>query len=74
MGYPFPKGTRAPTVQEHEELVWLAGNLKLEVTEYSRRIYGPGGSAYPSGNDDGDDGAGGSETTPSYPLRKRRYQ
>ena len=25
-----------PTIQEHEELVWLAGNLKLEVTNYSR--------------------------------------
>ena len=23
-----------PTIEEHEELVWLAGNLKLEVTNY----------------------------------------
>ena len=25
-----------PTIQEHEDLVWLAGNLKLEVTNYLR--------------------------------------
>jgi len=62
------------TVQEHEELVWLAGNFKLEVTEYSRRIYGPGGFAYLSGSDDGEGGVGGFETTPSYQPRKRRYQ
>ena len=64
-----------PITQEHEELVWLAGNLKLEVTEYSRRIYSPKEFAHPSGgdDDDGDDGgAGGSETTPNYqPWRSR---
>ena len=64
-----------PITQEHEELIWLAGNLKLEVTEYSRRIYSPKGFAHPSGgdDDDGDDGgAGGSETTPNYqPWRSR---
>ena len=64
-----------PITQKHEELVWLAGNLKLEVTEYSRRIYSPKGFAHPSGgdDDDGDDGgAGGSETTPNYqPWRSR---
>ena len=27
-----------PTIQEHEELVWLVGNLKLEVTNYSRDL------------------------------------
>ena len=29
-----------PTVQEHEELVLLAENLKLELIEYSRQLYG----------------------------------
>ena len=40
-----------PTVQEHEELVLLAGNLKIELTEYSRQLYG--------GKDDEDDDDGG---------------
>ena len=35
-----------PIIQEHEELVWLAGNLKLEVTNYSRDLYGLGGVAH----------------------------
>ena len=35
-----------PTVQEHEELVWLSGNFKLEVTEYCMRIYGPRGFSH----------------------------
>ena len=48
---------------EPEELVWLARNLKLEVTEYSKQIYGPLEYAYLSDddNDDGDD----CEMTPS---------
>ena len=25
-----------PTIQEHEELIWPMGNLKLELTKYSR--------------------------------------
>ena len=50
-----------PTIQEHEELVWLAGNLKLEVTKYSRELYGPGGVAHPGGGDDDDDEDGGDE-------------
>jgi len=63
--------------------VWLAGNLKLEVTEYSKRIYGLRGFAYLSGGDNDDDdgdgdgdggGVGGSETTPSYQPRKRRHK
>ena len=29
-----------PTIQDHEELVWLARNLKLEVTNYSRSLFG----------------------------------
>lgn len=49
---------------EHKELVWLVGNLKLEVTEYSRQIYGPGGCTQP-GDDDDDDGDD-PEMTPSY--------
>ena len=49
----------------------MAGNLKLEVTNYSRSLYGLGGAAHPdSGGDDDDDGGGGdeknSEVTPSY--------
>ena len=59
--------------------VWLAENLKLEVTEYSKRIYGLKGFAYPSGGDNDDDdgdggGVGGSEATPSYQPRKRRHK
>ena len=48
-----------PTIQEHEELVWLVENLKLEVTNYSRELYGGGGEEEDS------------EVTPSYQLRKR---
>ena len=33
------------TVQEHEELVQLARNFKLELTKYSRQSYGPRGFA-----------------------------
>ena len=29
--FPF---TFQPIIQEHKELVWLVGNLKLEVTQY----------------------------------------
>ena len=56
---------------EPEELVWLARNLKLEVTKYSKQIYGPLKYAYPSDddNDDGDD----REMTSSYWPRKRHY-
>ena len=32
-----------PTIAEHEDLVWLAGNLKLEVIKCSRQLYGPVG-------------------------------
>ena len=66
-----------PTIQEHEELVWLARNLKLGVTNYSRSLYGPGGVAYPcsGGGDDNDDGGDENdlETTPSYQPRKKRH-
>ena len=65
-----------PTLQEYEELVWLARNLKLEVTEYSRQLYGGEGV-----NDDNDDGggdgaygSGGSESTPNYQPRKRLFR
>ncbi|KAL0004867.1 hypothetical protein SO802_012428 [Lithocarpus litseifolius] len=72
IGYLFPE-------EEHEELIWLAGNLKLEVSEYSRGIYDPEGFAHPGDDDDddegGDDGgAGGSKTTLSYQPRKRHHQ
>ena len=60
-----------PTIQEHEELVWLAGNLMLKVTNYSKSLYNPGGDAHPSGGDDDDGGEGEDlEATPSYQPRK----
>ena len=55
----------------------MAGNLKLEVTNYSRSLYGPRGATYlGSGgvDDDDDDGSGDeedSEVTFSYQPRKR---
>ena len=65
-----------PTLKEHKELVWLAGNLKLEVIGYSKLLYGPndnGGVDYDDDDDDDDSCAGGgSESTPSYQPRKRR--
>ncbi|KAL0004883.1 hypothetical protein SO802_012444 [Lithocarpus litseifolius] len=65
---------------EHEELVWLAENLKLEVTQYSKDLYGPKGPDYLGNDDDDDDddndGDSGedSEVTPSYQPRKRRFR
>ena len=56
--------------------MWLAKNLKLEVTNYSRELYSPGGVAHlGSGDDDDDDDDDekDSEATPSYCLRKRRH-
>ena len=55
---------------KHEELVWLAVNLKLEVTKNSRQIQGPARYAH-QGDDDGGGGVGGGdgddpETNPSY--------
>ena len=41
------------TVQEHEELIWLAGNLKLKLIEYSWQLY----NGKDVGDDD-DDGGG----------------
>ena len=60
----------------HEDLVWLARNLKLEVTEYSKLLYSPKGDGG-GGNDDDDGGGsggggagsgagGGSEFIPSF--------
>ena len=62
-----------PTIQKHKELVWLAGNLKLEVTNYSRSLYNPGGATHPGSGDDDDDGGDkeDSKVTPSYQPRKR---
>ena len=70
-----------PTIAEHEELVWLVRNLKLEVTRYSRQIYGPGGYTYPNDDDDDDDDADDDdddddddpEATQSSRPRKRHY-
>ena len=54
----------------------MVENLKLEVTNYSRSLYGLGGVAHPGGgdNDDNDDGGDeeDSEVTPSYQPRKRQ--
>ena len=60
-----------PTIQEHEELVWLAGNLKLEVTNYSKDLYGLGGVAHPSGGDGGE--KEDPKETPGYQPRKRLH-
>ncbi|KAL0004964.1 hypothetical protein SO802_012525 [Lithocarpus litseifolius] len=46
-------------------------NLKLEVTDYPRQMYGPRWLAYPG---DVDDGGSSSETTPNYQPRKRRFR
>ena len=55
-------------------MVWLARNLKLEVTNYSRDLYDLGGVAHPGGGDDDDGGKEeDSEVTPIYQLRKRRH-
>ena len=55
--------------------MWLVGNLKLEVTNYSRELYGLGGAAHSDGGDDDNDDDGGGEdedleATPSYQPRK----
>ena len=62
----------------NEDLVCLAGNLKLKVTNYSRSVYDPRGVAcLASGGDDDDDDDSGdegdSEATPGYQPRKRRH-
>ena len=62
-------------MQEHEELVWLAGNLELEVTEYSRQLYG----GEDIGDDDDDDSGGGdggegSKSIMSHQPRKRHFR
>ena len=50
----------------------LTGNLKLELTEYSRHLYGGGDDE--DDDEGGGDGAGGSESTSSHQLRKRCFQ
>ena len=59
----------------------LAGNLKLEVTNYSRELYSLGGVAHLGGgdddDDDDDDDSGeeeNSEATSSYQPRKRQHR
>ena len=54
-------------------MVWFVGNLKLEVTQYSKDLYGPRGLAYPGDGDD-DDGGKDLEATPSHRPRKRHFQ
>ena len=59
-------------------MVRLVRNLKLEVTNYLRELYGLRGVAHPgSGGDDDDDGGDGDEedleATSSYQPRKRRH-
>ena len=39
----------------------MVGNLTLEVTNYSRSLYGPKGAAYLGDGDDDDDDSGGDE-------------
>ena len=55
--------------------MWLAGNLKLEVTNYSRKLCSLGGVAHPSSGDDVDDDGEkeDSEATSRYRLRKRQH-
>ena len=54
--------------------MWLAGNLKLEVTNYSRELYGLRGMDNPgSGGDDDSGEEEDSEVTPSYQPMKRRH-
>ena len=58
--------------------MWLVGNLKFEVTDYSRELYSHGGVAHLGGGDDDDDYDNGeeedSEATPSYRSRKRQHR
>ena len=54
-----------PTIQEYKKLVLLVGNLKLELTEYSRQLYESGVEEDDDGGGGGD-GVGGSESTPSH--------
>ena len=49
----------------------LAGNLKLEPSEYSWQLYG--GEDDEEDDNDGGDGAGGSKSTLSHQLRKRHF-
>ena len=65
-----------PTIQEHEDLVWLARNLTFKVTNYSRELYGLGEVAHLGGGDDDDDGGEEEdlEATLSYQPRKRRHR
>ena len=62
-----------PSVQEHEEHVLLAGNLKLKLTEYSRQLYRGGDDEDDDDDDDGSDDAGGLESTPSHRLSKGSF-
>ena len=61
-------------------MVWLAGNLKLEVTKCLKELYGPEGAGHLGGggdDDDNDDDDGEEEVskaTPSYKPRKRRHR
>ncbi|KAL0015427.1 hypothetical protein SO802_002496 [Lithocarpus litseifolius] len=82
-GLSFSGWHTGATIQERGELVWLAGNLKLEVTQYLKDLYGPRGLAYPSNDFDDDDddddddsdvdGDEDSEATPSHRPKKRRF-
>ena len=53
------------------------GNLKLEVTKYSRQLYGGEDVGDDDDNDDDDgggDSGGGSKLTPSHQPRKRHFR
>ena len=64
-----------PIVQEHEDLVWLAGNLKLELTNYSWQLYGGKDMSDDDDDDDvGGEGGGGLALTLSHQSRKRHFR
>ncbi|KAK9997809.1 hypothetical protein SO802_017412 [Lithocarpus litseifolius] len=65
----FSESCLMPPFVEHKDLVWLARNLKLKVTEYSRQLFGPGGYAQGLDGDDDYD----PEVTPRVQPRKRHY-
>ena len=46
----------------------------MEVTNYSKELYGPRGAAHPGSGDDDDGGREEEEATPSYQPRKRRHR
>jgi len=50
----------------------LAGNLKLEVTQYLKDLYSLGGLAYPGNDDDDDDDGGGEDSEVTLAINQGR--